>query len=198
MAAIILRIFPWRWSGCIEAMTSDPANRGDLMQESDSSVSAASQYSLAIPRNFGALVVFLLLVFGGGLAIGVSTLPGDWYASLIKPSFNPPNWIFGPVWSLLYVAIAVAGWRNWQRDRAGPAMKVWGAQMLANFAWSPVFFAAHRIDLALCVILVLLGAIAVFIILSWRRDRVSALLFVPYAAWVAFASALNGSILFLN
>ena len=70
--------------------------------------------------------------------------------------------------------------------------------MLANFAWSPVFFAAHRIDLALGVILFLLVSIAAFILISWRQDQVSALLFAPYAAWVGFASALNGAILFLN
>ncbi len=198
MAAIILRICPWRRLGCIETVKSETANRSDLMQKPDGRLGADPQYSLTNPRNFGALVVFVLLVFGVGSAIGVSTLPGDWYAGLIKPSFNPPNWIFGPVWSVLYVAIAVAGWRSWQRDRIGPAMKVWGMQMLANFAWSPVFFAAHRIDLAFGIILLLLVSIAGFVILSWHRDRLSALLFAPYAAWVGFASALNGAILFLN
>jgi tryptophan-rich sensory protein len=179
-------------------MKSEPASRGNHMQEPDSRTAAISPYSLTNLKNIGTLVVFILVVFGGGSAIGVSTLPGDWYAGLIKPSFNPPNWIFGPVWSLLYIAIAVAGWRSWQRDRAGPAMKLWFAQMLANFAWSPVFFAAQRIDLAFGVIGLLLVAIMAFIILSWRRDRLSALLFAPYAAWVGFASILNGSILILN
>jgi tryptophan-rich sensory protein len=125
-------------------------------------------------------------------------LPGDWYAGLIKPSFNPPNWIFGPVWSLLYIFIAVAGWRNWQRNWAGHAMKVWLVQMLANFSWSPVFFAAQRIDLAFLLILFLLVSIVAFVFLTWSEDRLSALLFAPYAAWVGFASALNGAILFLN
>ena len=168
------------------------------MQDPDGRFGALSPYALKNPRNLGALVVFLLLVFGGGSAIGVSTLPGDWYAGLTKPTFNPPNWIFGPVWSVLYVAIAVAGWRNWQRERTGPAMKVWGMQLLANFTWSPVFFAAHRIDLAFGIILLLLICIAAFILLAWGRDRLSALLFAPYAAWVGFASALNGAILWLN
>lgn len=168
------------------------------MQKPDISAKTHSPYSLTNLKNMGELVVFLLVVFGGGSAIGVSTLPGDWYAGLNKPSFNPPNWVFGPVWSLLYVAIAVAGWRSWQRNRTGRAMQVWLVQMLANFAWSPVFFAAHRIDIAFGVILFLLAAIVAFIALSWRKDRVSALLFVPYAVWVGFASALNGAILFLN
>jgi tryptophan-rich sensory protein len=175
-----------------------PENRGDHMQDPDSSVETKSPYSLTNARNIVALVVFLLVVFAGGSAIGVSTLPGDWYAGLIKPSFNPPNWIFGPVWSLLYVAIAVAGWRSWQRDRAGSAMKVWLVQMLANFAWSPVFFAAQRVDLAFGVILIVLVSILAFIAVTWRQDRLSALLFVPYALWVGFASTLNGAILLLN
>ncbi|RKF17128.1 tryptophan-rich sensory protein [Roseovarius spongiae] len=148
--------------------------------------------------DIGALVVFILVVFGGGSAIGVSTLPGDWYAGLTKPPFNPPNWIFGPVWSVLYIAIAVAGWRTWRYNRTGRAMKVWYAQMLANFAWSPVFFAAHWIGLAFAVILLLLVLIAAFVILAWPQDRLSALLFTPYAAWVGFASVLNGAILLLN
>ena len=157
-----------------------------------------SPYVLTDGRNIGALGVFVLVVFGAGTAIGVSTLPGEWYAGLVKPSFNPPNWIFGPVWSVLYVAIAVAGWRTWQRDRTGRAMKLWFAQMIANFAWSPVFFAAHRVGLAFAVILLLLVLIVAFVAIAWRHDRLSALLFAPYAAWVGFASILNGAILFLN
>lgn len=164
----------------------------------DCGAGATAPFALTNIRNIGALLVFVLVVFGGGSAIGVTTLPGDWYAGLIKPSFNPPNWIFGPVWSVLYVAIAVAGWRIWQRDRAGRRMKVWFVQMLANFAWSPVFFVAHRIDLAFGAILLVLVSVVTFIILSWHRDRWSALLFVPYAVWVSFATALNFAILLLN
>jgi tryptophan-rich sensory protein len=77
-------------------------------------------------------------------------------------------------------------------------MRLWWAQLVLNFAWSPVFFAAHQIGLALVVILLLLAAILAFIASAWRKDRPAAWLFVPYAAWVAFASALNGAILALN
>lgn len=145
-----------------------------------------------------ALVLFLFLVVGGGLAIGFLTAPGDWYAGLVKPSFNPPNWVFGPTWTLLYVLIAVAGWRVWRKESGGWPMRLWWAQLALNFLWTPVFFDAHRIGLALVVVLVLLGTILAFIVASWRRDRASAWLFAPYAAWVAFASALNGAIFVLN
>jgi tryptophan-rich sensory protein len=145
-----------------------------------------------------SLLGFLVLVIGGGLAIGYLTAPGEWYAGLAKPSFNPPAWLFGPVWTVLYILIAVAGWRVWQRDRSDWPMKLWWAQLALNFLWTPVFFGAHQLGLALVVILLMLAAILAFIATAWRLDRVAAWLFVPYAAWVAFASVLNGSIWMLN
>ena len=137
-------------------------------------------------------------VVGGGVAIGFLTAPGEWYAGLAKPPFNPPNWVFAPVWTVLYVLIAVAGWRTFERDRSSWPMKLWWAQLVLNFLWSPAFFAAHRIGLALLVILLLLAAILAFLVMSWRQSRVAAWLFAPYAAWVAFAAVLNGSIWLLN
>jgi tryptophan-rich sensory protein len=145
-----------------------------------------------------SLLGFLGLVIGGGLAIGYLTAPGEWYANLAKPSFNPPDWIFGPVWTVLYLLIAIAGWRTFERDRQGWPMRLWWAQLVLNFLWSPVFFAAHRIGMAFFVIVLMLAAILTFIGLVWRHDRVAAWLFVPYAAWVAFAAALNGAIWILN
>ncbi|MGE3150284.1 MAG: TspO/MBR family protein [Pseudorhodoplanes sp.] len=145
-----------------------------------------------------SLFGFLVLVVGGGLAIGYLTAPGEWYTGLAKPLFNPPGWIFGPVWTVLYVLIAVAGWRTFERNRRGWPMGLWWAQLGLNFLWSPVFFAAHRIGLAFVVILLMLAAILAFIAASWRQDRVAAWLFAPYAAWVSFASLLNGSIWTLN
>lgn len=145
-----------------------------------------------------ALLGFIVLVLGGGTLIGVATLPGDWYAGLAKPVFNPPNWIFAPVWSSLYVLIAIAGWRIWLRDMGSVAMRVWVVQLVLNFLWSPTFFGLHQTGLALVVILALLVAILAFIATSRPLDRVSAWLFVPYAGWVAFASLLNFAIWWLN
>jgi tryptophan-rich sensory protein len=145
-----------------------------------------------------SLVLFLVLVAGGGLLIGWFTAPGEWYAHLQKPAFNPPNWIFAPVWTVLYVLIAIAGWRAWQREAPILPMTLWWVQLALNFLWSPTFFAAHRIGLALAIVLLLLAVILAFIAASWRLDRVAALLFAPYAVWVAFASVLNASVLMLN
>jgi len=145
-----------------------------------------------------ALVGFLLLVVGGGLLIGQLTVPDEWYAGLAKPWFNPPGWIFGPVWTFLYVLIGIAGWRIFQRDRRGWPMRLWWTQLALNFLWSPLFFVAHQIGAAFVVVLLMLATNLSFVASAWRRDRVAALLFAPYAAWVAFASVLNGSIWLLN
>jgi len=149
-------------------------------------------------QKFGVLAAFVVATVGIGIAIGTINLPGEWYAALHKPPFNPPNWIFGPVWSVMYVLIAVAGWRTWEREAHGVSMALWGAQMLLNFIWSPVFFSSHRIGLALAVVVALLVTIVGFIVVRWRADRAAAVLFLPYAAWVAFATLLNASIWLLN
>ena len=141
-------------------------------------------------------VTFLLAVVGIGLLIGTVTRPDGWYAALAKPSFNPPNWVFAPVWTLLYVLIAIAGARTFERGAGG--FPLWLGQMALNFAWSPVFFGLHLPGLALVIIVALLIAILAFTAARWRADRTAALLFLPYAAWVCFASVLNASIVALN
>ncbi len=143
-------------------------------------------------------LAFLIIVLGGGLLIGAQTMPGDWYQSLAKPSFNPPNWVFAPVWSLLYVLIAVVGARTWLARRRSMAMRLWLAQLVFNFAWSPIFFGLKDPASAMIVIIGLLICVAGFIAAAWRQDRTAALLFLPYLAWVAFATALNAAILMLN
>lgn len=147
-------------------------------------------------RRAAIYAFFLLAVLGIGLLIGTVTRPDGWYATLAKPSFNPPNWVFAPAWSLLYVMIAIAGARTWEGGSGG--FGLWLGQMALNFAWTPVFFGLHRPGLALAIILGLLALILAFIATRWRADRISVLLFVPYAAWVVFASVLNASIVALN
>ena len=144
------------------------------------------------------LAAFVGLVVATGFATGVLNPPGSWYAALVKPWFNPPNWIFAPVWSIIYLLVAIVGWRTWERDRNSMAMTLWWAQMALNFLWSPIFFTAHWPGVALAVILMLLAAILAFIARQWSDDRISAALFIPYAAWVGFASVLNFEIVRLN
>jgi benzodiazapine receptor len=144
------------------------------------------------------LILFLILVVGGGWLIGMETAPGEWYDSLNKPAFNPPGWLFGPVWSILYILIAIAGWRTWMRRNTHGAMTIWWVQLALNFLWSPLFFSLQSPVAALVVIIALLLSIILFMRTVWDEDRISAWLFAPYLAWVAFATLLNASIVVLN
>ena len=150
------------------------------------------------PHTLFVTTVFIAIVVGVGAVIGMNTGPDAWYASLDKPPFNPPNWLFAPVWFTLYVLIGIAGARTFLRDAGQPAMFVWAGQMLLNWAWSPAWFTLHLLWPAFAIIATILVLILVFIAMTWKSDRASALMFVPYAAWVAFASTLNLSIAILN
>lgn len=149
-------------------------------------------------RKWIELGLFLILVLGGGFVISFFAMPGEWYAGLNKPSFNPPNWVFGPAWSILYVIIAIAGWRIWRIAPHSSTMKIWWVSLVLNFLWSPVFFGAQQIGFGLVVVLAMLASILAFIAVARKIDRPSSFLFLPYAAWVTFASLLNASIFILN
>ena len=153
--------------------------------------------------DVAALVASFVVCIGGGAASGLATPPGDWYASLAKPAWTPPPWVFGPAWTLLYAMMAVAAWRLWRRRHARPrdsrrALAFFAVQLALNFAWTPVFFGMQRPDLALVVIVLLWVAIAATIVLAWKACRTAAALLVPYLAWVTFATALNTAIWRLN
>ncbi len=146
---------------------------------------------------FVALCLAILALGGWVTASSVST----WYLTLQKPVFNPPDWMFAPVWTLLYLMIALAGWRVWRsRGLAGAraGMAAYAAQLALNLAWSFLFFGGRMIGIALAEILLLLGAIGVNAVLFWRIDRLAGWLLAPYAAWVAFACMLNFALWRLN
>ena len=150
------------------------------------------------PSNSLVLIYFLLVVIGVGFLLGFLFRPDDFYAGLVKPFFNPPNVVFGPVWTVLYLMIAVAGWRVWRVAPKSIAMLLWGLQMVLNWLWTPIFFMAHNITGALIVILFLLVTILLFIIRAPKHDKIAAWLFIPYALWVGFATILNAAIVILN
>lgn len=149
------------------------------------------------------LVAILVPVLVGGLS-GLATSRGvqDWYPSLIKPSFNPPAWVFGPVWTLLYILMGIAAFLVWQKGpdkdlvRAGLAM--FALQLALNGLWSVLFFGMRLPGIAFAEILLLWGSIAVTALLFWRSVPSAGFLLLPYLAWVSFASVLNGSIWALN
>ena len=141
------------------------------------------------------LVAVTVVAGLGGLAAAGSQAT---YRALELPPYAPPSWLFGPVWSVLYVMIGVAGWLLWRAGGWDRVMWLWTAQLLLNLAWTPLFFAADLYAVALVEIVVLAAAVALLIAWSWRRSRVAAWLLVPYLAWVCFATALNAGIVVLN
>jgi tryptophan-rich sensory protein len=149
-------------------------------------------------RDIAALALFVFLVACAAF-FGAQFQPGLWYADLRKPPLNPPNWVFGPVWSFLYLTIAVAGWLVWRaRSDSLQPLTLWTAQLVLNAGWSFLFFGLRRPSAALLEILVLLVVIVVTTASFFRVRRLSGLLFLPYAAWVSFAAYLNAGIWYLN
>jgi tryptophan-rich sensory protein len=144
-----------------------------------------------------SLAVFVVLVVVAGSS-GIFFQPGDWYESLRKPSWTPPNWLFGPVWSVLYVMIAIAGWLVWKQAPGSAAMWFWGLQLFVNATWSGVFFGMRRMDLAFYDIGLLWLLVAGFIVTALSISTTAALLFVPYLIWVSIAGALNWTVWRMN
>ena len=149
------------------------------------------------------LILFLTVCFTVAGIGGAVTTPkiATWYATLVKPTWSPPNWIFGPVWSALYFCMAVAAWLVWRQggfQQARVPLALFAGQLALNVLWSCIFFGLERPDLAFGEVLLLWLAIAATTVLFWFRSTVAGLLFVPYLAWVSFASVLNFAIWRLN
>ncbi|MDD2861447.1 MAG: tryptophan-rich sensory protein [Acidiphilium sp.] len=139
-----------------------------------------------------------------GTVEGIATIPNikSWYDLLPHPPLTPPNGVFGPVWTILYIGMAVAAWRVWRcGDVLGDhrrALTLWGWQLAVNALWAPLFFGLHRPAIAIGVILVLDGLVAATILAFRRIDRIAGLLLMPYLAWSLFASYLTLGFWWLN
>lgn len=155
-------------------------------------------------RRIIELVLIAALVFGAAYLGTAATLPNipTWYAGLNKPSFNPPNWLFGPVWTVLYGVMIWSYWRILGLARGLPKLRLatlaFGVQLALNALWSVVFFGLHRPGLALVIVVALELSVVGMILCFARIDRWAAGSQLPYAFWVAFASLLNLSIFLLN
>ena len=148
-------------------------------------------------RNALALVGFVVITFCAPL-MSIGSIPGAWYAALIKPAWNPPSWIFGPAWTLLYTLMAVAAWLVWKRVGFSRPLAFYFVQLALNAAWTPIFFGAHQLGWALIEILIM-WIMILLTLLSFRRVTPSAgWLFLPYLAWVSFATVLNFTLWRLN
>lgn len=147
-----------------------------------------------------ALLGWMALCFAAAGTAGLVSIDG-WYAALQKPSWNPPPWVFGPVWTLLYLAMAVAAWLVWREGGwkiQRRALGLFLAQWALNALWTPLFFGLHRPGLAFAEISILWLVLAATLAAFWRVNKVAGALLVPYLAWVSFAAALNFAIWRLN
>ena len=143
-----------------------------------------------------------LLVGASSAAINAGSV-GTWYLTLAPPPGNPPNWLFPPVWTVLYVLIGVSAWLVWRRTdalgaRPYAALRLWGWQLGLGALWTPAFFGLHSTGLGLLVILPLLASIVLTLRAFARVEPRAAILLAPYLAWVAFATYLNAGFWWLN
>lgn len=164
------------------------------------SSAAGNRHSSALDRVI-SMAVFLAITSAVAAAGSIATRNGqDWYDGLEKPSFNPPDWVFGPVWSTLYVFMAVAAWLVWRRRGAmrNAGLTLWGVQLCLNLAWSWIFFGAQQPGMALVEIAALFVAIVLTMVLFAMENRAAAMFMVPYLGWVGFAAVLNFEIWRLN
>ena len=156
-------------------------------------------------RDWLGLAVFVVLCFAaagiGGLWTAPATAPGGWYYQIEKPSWTPPSWLFGPVWTALYLAMAVAAWLVWRQGgwpaRRG-ALTLFLVQLVLNAGWSGLFFGLHSPGLAMAEIVFLWLAILLTLLAFFRVSRPAGWLMVPYLLWVSFASVLNFAVWRLN
>lgn len=124
-----------------------------------------------------------------------------WYPTLIKPSWTPPDWVFGPVWSSLYLMIAVSGWLMYRAEysqKRSVALRLYGSQLALNFIWSFLFFSLQSPILGLIDIILLCLFISLTIIKAWPVSRLASILLIPYLLWVLYATSLNAGIWLLN
>lgn len=149
------------------------------------------------------LLVSIVIAEAAGIIGSVFTFSEitSWYATLVRPSFSPPNWLFGPVWTTLYCLMGISAFLIWQKRKtrvARAGLVIYAVNLVANSLWSIVFFGLHRPDLALIVIFVLWSTIVIMIKRFWPINQLASLLLIPYLLWVTFATFLNFTIYRLN
>lgn len=157
----------------------------------------AGEYGLTEIIAFGVFLIANLLA----ASTGALFRPGPWYQALNKPAWRPPDWLFGPVWMVLYLMISTAGWRVWREaglEGAAIPLGIYGLQLVLNALWSAIFFGARRMDLAFYELVALWLSIAATIAVFYPIDPLAGWLLVPYLCWVSFAGILNRRLWVLN
>lgn len=157
----------------------------------------------AASNDLPMLGLFILAVVAVSVLGGLATAAAipDWYATLAKPSWTPPNWVFGPAWTTLYFLMALAAWLVWRRRRLAEvrgALFAWWAQLALNLLWTMLFFGLRQPLWGLIEIVTLWIAIAITLVLFYRVRKLAAVMLLPYIAWVSFAASLNAGIVALQ
>ena len=153
-----------------------------------------------LKNKFVSLFLFLITTFSASFIGGITTFKfkEPWYSTLVKPSFNPPDWVFGPVWTILYILMAIAIWNVWIKSKNINLVYLYFIHLFFNTTWSVVFFGFNQIELALINLIVLI----LFIVILFRKYKVisklSAYLMIPYFIWCCFAFLLNLNLIMLN
>ena len=153
-----------------------------------------------LKNKFVSLFLFLITTFSASFIGGITTFKfkEPWYSTLVKPSFNPPDWVFGPVWTILYILMAIAIWNVWIKSKNINLVYLYFIHLFFNTTWSVVFFGFNQIELALINLIVLI----LFIVFLFRKymviSKLSAYLMIPYILWCCFAFLLNLNLMMLN
>ena len=151
-------------------------------------------------NKYFSFIIILLITFAapaiGGYA--TSTFKEPWYSEIILPSFNPPSWVFAPVWSSLYLMMSLAIWKIWINTFDIKLLKIYFVHILFNSTWTIVFFGFHQIGLALLNLIIILIFILILMKEYFKKDKISFYLMVPYISWSSYALVLNTAIFLLN
>ncbi len=153
-----------------------------------------------LKNKFVSLFLFLITTFSASFIGGITTLKfkEPWYSTLVNPSFNPPDWVFGPVWTILYILMAIAIWNVWIKSKNINLVYLYFIHLFFNTTWSVVFFGFNQIELALINLIVLILFIVILFLKYKVISKLSAYLMIPYFLWCCFAFLLNLNLMMLN
>ena len=151
-------------------------------------------------NKYLSLALILTITFSASLIGGFITSYNKepWYSQIILPSFNPPSWVFGPIWSTLYFMMSIGAWLTWINNFNKKQLNIYFVHVFFNATWSIIFFGFHRIDLALLNLIIILLFILILMKIYFTESKISFYLFIPYLVWSSYALALNITIFLLN
>ena len=147
--------------------------------------------------SLGLILLVTFLASGVGSFV-TSSFKEPWYSEILLPTFNPPSWVFGPVWTTLYILMSLAAWLGWKQTSDKKILQIYFIHLFFNSLWSVIFFGFHQIFLALTNLVIILFFIIWLMRIYYQVNKISFLLMIPYLLWSSYALILNGTIFYLN